>query len=73
MIINAGTILPHSFAFLEYRYSNISVFQDEHAFSEEEEEKLQAAFGLGSQELGLVIETLEFFLHQVKLKIMTQL
>ncbi|XP_064620810.1 COMM domain-containing protein 10-like [Lineus longissimus] len=38
--------------------------KDEHAFSEEEEEKLQLAFGLGSQELGLVIETLEFFLHQ---------
>ena len=38
--------------------------KDERTFSEEEEEKLQTAFGLSSQELELVIETSEFFLHQ---------
>ena len=39
-------------------------FKDERTFSEEEEEKLQSAFNLSGQELELVIETSEFFLHQ---------
>ena len=38
--------------------------KDERTFSEEEEEKLQTAFGLSGEDLELVIETSEFFLHQ---------
>ncbi|XP_013414424.1 COMM domain-containing protein 10 [Lingula anatina] len=38
--------------------------KDERAFSEEEEEKLQSAFGLEGEELDLVITTCEFILQQ---------
>ncbi|XP_074663135.1 COMM domain-containing protein 10-like [Tubulanus polymorphus] len=38
--------------------------REERSFSEEEEEKLESALGLTSQELELVLTTLEFFLQQ---------
>ncbi|GFS02930.1 COMM domain-containing protein 10-like [Elysia marginata] len=38
--------------------------KEERTFSEEEEEKLQAAFGYTSNDLDLVLETLEFILQQ---------
>ncbi|RUS74080.1 hypothetical protein EGW08_018158 [Elysia chlorotica] len=38
--------------------------KEERTFSEEEEEKLQAAFGFSSNDLDLVLETLEFILQQ---------
>lgn len=41
--------------------------QGERTFSEEEEEKLQAALSLDKQALNLVIETSAFVLEQVKL------
>ena len=46
-------------------YYFIVVFQDEMTFSEEEQEKLQGALQLNAQSLELVVETCEFFLHQV--------
>lgn len=39
-------------------------------FSEEEEQKLQAALSLDKQALNLVIETAAFILEQVKLNFM---
>ena len=39
--------------------------KDERAFSEEEEEKLQAAFALESDDLHVVLETCAFILEQV--------
>ena len=41
------------------------VLQAENSFSEEEEEKLQAAFSLEKQDLHLVLETISFILEQV--------
>ncbi|KAK3799073.1 hypothetical protein RRG08_051355 [Elysia crispata] len=38
--------------------------KEERTFSEEEEEKLQTAFGFSSNDLDLVLETLEFILQQ---------
>lgn len=40
-------------------------FQDERAFSKDEEEKLQAALGLESDDLYIVLETCTFILEQV--------
>lgn len=39
--------------------------QEERTFSDEEEEKLQGAFGISSKDLDLVLQTLEFILQQV--------
>ena len=43
----------------------IIVFKDERAFSEDEEEKLQIALGLESDDLHIVLETCAFILEQV--------
>ena len=40
-------------------------FEDERAFSKDEEEKLQAALGLESDDLYIVLETCTFILEQV--------
>lgn len=42
-----------------------SLLQGERTFSEEEEEKLQAALSLDKQALSLVVETSAFILEQV--------
>lgn len=57
------------FSFSFFLKKSFSVFffsQGERAFSEEEEEKLQAALSLEKQALNLVIETSAFVLEQVK-------
>ena len=41
------------------------MLQEERTFSDEEEEKLQTALGVAGSDLELIIETLEFVLHQV--------
>ena len=41
------------------------IAQDERAFTEEEEEKLQHTFGLNHEQLDRVITTCEFFFQQV--------
>ncbi|CAL1546731.1 unnamed protein product [Lymnaea stagnalis] len=38
--------------------------KEERTFSEEEEEKLQSAFGVSSKDLDLILQTLEFILQQ---------
>lgn len=48
-----------------YANSLLFVLQAENSFSEEEEEKLQAAFSLEKQDLHLVLETISFILEQV--------
>ena len=43
----------------------LHLLQEELSFTAAEEEKLQSVFDLDSAELSLVLETSEFFLHQV--------
>ncbi len=38
--------------------------QDEHIFTEEEEEKLQAAFEMSKEEIGILLDSLSFVLEQ---------
>lgn len=55
------------FSFLKEEFFYFLFFsQGERTFSEEEEEKLQAALSLDKQALNLVIETSAFVLEQVK-------
>ena len=49
----------------EERCGHVTYVQDERNFTEEEEAKLRAVFGLEAKDLELVLETVSFFLEQV--------
>ncbi|KAL6082257.1 hypothetical protein STEG23_025417 [Scotinomys teguina] len=75
MAASAALILPESPSYFRHggepavcvpdRNTRNRLAKAESSFSEEEEEKLQAAFSLEKQELHLVLETISFVLEQL--------
>lgn len=61
---NATKFINHVSVLAFILFLILFYLQNEKAFTEEEEEKLQAAFDLSSKDLGNILDTISFVLEQ---------